>query len=54
MSLESFLKYITYQELTKEGLLSLGPVVEHMAEAEQLVGHKLAVSIRLEAIKQTK
>lgn len=54
VSLESFLKYITYQELTKEGLQSLGPVVEHMAEAEQLVGHKRAVSIRLEFIQQTK
>jgi histidinol dehydrogenase len=52
VSLESFLKYITYQELTKEGLQSLGPVVEHMAEAEQLMGHKLAVSIRLAAINQ--
>jgi histidinol dehydrogenase len=52
VSLESFLKYITYQELTKEGLQSLGPVVEHMAEAEQLIGHKLAVSIRLETLTQ--
>jgi histidinol dehydrogenase len=52
VSLESFLKYITYQELTKEGLQSLGPVVEHMAEAEQLIGHKRAVSIRLETLNQ--
>lgn len=54
VSLESFLKYITYQELTKEGLQSLGPVVEEMAEAEQLAGHKHAVSIRLNAIKEQK
>ena len=50
VSLESFMKYITYQQLSKEGLQSLGPVVEQMAEAEQLVGHKLAVSIRLKEI----
>jgi histidinol dehydrogenase len=50
VSLESFMKYITYQQLSMEGLKSLGPVVEAMAEAEQLVGHKLAVSIRLKEI----
>ena len=47
VSLESFIKYITFQQLTEEGLKTLGPVVEEMAEAEQLVGHKRAVSIRL-------
>lgn len=50
VSLESFMKYITYQQLTKEGLKSLGPVVEQMAEAEQLMAHKQAVSIRLKKI----
>ncbi|MBL7858405.1 MAG: histidinol dehydrogenase [Cyclobacteriaceae bacterium] len=47
VSLESFLKYITFQQVTEAGLRTLGPVVEEMAEAEQLVGHKRAVSIRL-------
>lgn len=54
VSLESFMKYITYQELSTEGLLSLGPVVEQMAEAEELAGHKMAVSIRLEEIRSQK
>jgi histidinol dehydrogenase len=47
VSLESFMKYITYQQLTKDGLRSLGPVVEQMAEAEELIAHKHAVTIRL-------
>jgi histidinol dehydrogenase len=50
VSLESFMKYITYQQLTREGLRSLGPVVEQMAEAEQLMAHKLAVTVRLKEI----
>lgn len=50
VSLESFIRYITYQKLTEEGLRTLGPVVEKMAEAEQLTGHKQAVSIRLKAL----
>lgn len=51
VSLESFMKYITFQKLTEEGIKKLGPVVEEMAEAEQLAGHKRAVSIRLEKLK---
>jgi len=47
VSLESFIRYITFQKLTQSGLQALGPVVEKMAEAEQLTGHKQAVSIRL-------
>ena len=54
VSLESFMKYITYQELSKDGLQSLGPVVEKMAEAEQLIGHQRAVTIRLEKIKNSR
>jgi histidinol dehydrogenase len=44
------MKYITYQQLTKEGLRTLGPIVEQMAEAEQLMAHKQAVTIRLNEI----
>lgn len=51
VSLESFMKYITYQELTRAGLKSLGPIVEQMAEAEQLMAHKMAVKVRLNEIK---
>jgi histidinol dehydrogenase len=46
VSLDSFMKYITVQKLTKEGLDKLGPVVEKMAEAEQLKGHAEAVRVR--------
>jgi histidinol dehydrogenase len=52
VALESFMKFITYQELTKEGILALGPVVERMAEAEQLIGHKRAVEVRLNSLKK--
>lgn len=50
VNLDAFSKKITYQKLTKEGLKNLGPTVELMAEAEQLEGHKNAVSIRLNNI----
>lgn len=50
VSLESFIRYITFQKLTEEGLKTLGPVVEKMAEAEGLTGHRNAVTIRLEAL----
>ena len=46
VSLESFLKYITFQKITKEGIQVLGPVVEIMAEAEQLSGHAEAIMVR--------
>lgn len=46
VSLESFLKYITVQKISKEGIGNLGPTIETMAEAEQLRGHAEAVRIR--------
>ena len=46
VSLESFMKYITIQKITKQGLELLGPIVEIMAEAEQLKGHAEAVRVR--------
>ncbi len=46
VSLESFMKYITIQRITKTGLDLLGPIVEEMAEAEQLRGHAEAVRVR--------
>lgn len=39
VALESFMKYITVQQITKAGLGVIGPIVEEMAEAEQLRGH---------------
>jgi histidinol dehydrogenase len=50
VSLESFLKYITYQQLSEDGLRALGPIVEQLAEAEQLEAHKRAVTIRLKTL----
>ena len=51
VSLDSFVKKITYQEITPQGLKTLGPVVEKMAIAEQLMAHKNAVSLRLKQIE---
>ena len=51
VSLESFMKYITYQQLTAVGMKNLGPIVEKMAEAEELIGHKVAVQVRLKTLK---
>lgn len=48
VSLDSFVKKITMQEISKEGLQNIGKTVETMAEAESLEAHKRAVSIRLE------
>jgi len=50
VSLDSFVKKITFQKLSREGLRLLGPSVETMAEAEELIAHKNAVSIRLKTI----
>lgn len=49
VSLDSYLKNITFQRLTFEGIRSIGPAVETMAEAEHLDAHKLAVTVRLES-----
>ncbi|GJZ89362.1 histidinol dehydrogenase, chloroplastic isoform X1 [Tanacetum coccineum] len=51
VSLDSFLKYITIQSLTEEGLAKLGPHVATMAEVEGLDAHKRAVTLRLQDIK---
>ena len=46
VNLDSFIKKITFQEITQEGISTLGPVIEQMAEAEHLLAHKNAASIR--------
>jgi histidinol dehydrogenase len=51
VTLESFIKYVSIQKLTKKGLKRLGPVVERLAEMEGLDAHKRAVSLRLEALQ---
>ena len=50
VSVDSFVKKITFQQLTKEGLQNVGPAVEKMAAAEELEGHKMAVTLRLQEI----
>ena len=52
VSLDSFVRKITFQEMTKKGLKTLGPTLEVMAAAEQLEGHKRAVTIRLESFEK--
>ena len=47
VNIDSFMRKITFQELTREGLASLGPVIETMAAGESLDAHKNAVAIRL-------
>ena len=47
VSLDGFVKKITFQELSKEGLQKLGKAVEIMAEAEGLFAHKNAIAIRI-------
>jgi histidinol dehydrogenase len=51
VSLDSFVKKITFQQLNKAGLQSIGKAVELMAAAEGLDAHKNAVTIRLNEIK---
>jgi len=47
VSLDSFVKKITFQKLSKEGVKTIGRTIELMAEAEGLDAHKNAVSIRI-------
>lgn len=50
VSVDSFLKKITFQNLTSEGIQNIGPAIELMADAEGLVAHKNAVTLRLKRI----
>lgn len=47
VNVDSFMRKITYQELTPEGLSGLAPTVVTMAEAEGLDAHALAVKVRI-------
>jgi histidinol dehydrogenase len=51
VSLDSFVKKITIQKVTSQGIQNLGPTIEIMAAAEQLDAHKNAVSIRLKKLQ---
>jgi len=50
VNLDSFLKSITFQKISKEGIQTIGKSIELMAEAEGLQAHKNAVSIRLKTV----
>ena len=45
------IKKITFQHLTPEGLASIGPAIEILAENEDLMAHRLAVTVRLDSLK---
>lgn len=51
VNLDSFIKKITFQEISPEGIINLGPVIETMAAAEELEAHKSAVSLRLKEVR---
>ncbi|MEM6735759.1 MAG: histidinol dehydrogenase [Bacteroidota bacterium] len=53
VSLDSFIKKITFQKLSEQGIKNLGPTIEKMAKAEQLQAHKNAVTIRLQSLKNS-
>ena len=48
VSLDSFIRKITFQEITREGIRTLGPTIQTMAAAEHLDAHKNAVTVRLD------
>lgn len=50
VSYDSFVKKVTFQHVTETGIQNIGSTVEIMAEAEQLIAHKNAVSIRLKKL----
>ena len=54
VNLDSFIRKITFQEISAEGMKNLGPVIETMAAAEQLDAHKNAVTLRLTEIRNKK
>jgi histidinol dehydrogenase len=54
VSVDSFVRKITFQHVGRNGIKSLGPVVMTMAEAENLSGHSKAISIRLKNIDNEK
>ena len=49
VGLDSFIRKITFQEITREGIEIIGPAIEVMGANEQLSAHKNAVTVRLKA-----
>ncbi len=50
VNLDSFIKKITFQELTTYGLFNIGAAVETLADAEELYAHRMAVQIRMNSV----
>lgn len=50
VNLDSFLKSMTFQKITEEGIKKIGPAIELMAEAEGLQAHRNAVTLRLNSL----
>ena len=50
VSLDSFIRKITFQEITPEGMRGIGAAIEEMATNEHLDGHKNAVTVRLQSL----
>ena len=51
VNLDSFMKSITFQKISKEGINTIGKSIEIMAAAEGLQAHKNAVTLRLNDLK---
>lgn len=51
VNLDSFMKSMTFQQITAEGIQHIGKAIELMAEAEGLQAHKNAVTLRLNSLK---
>lgn len=51
VSLDSFIRKITFQEINSQGIQTIGPAIEIMAANEQLDAHKNAVTVRLNSLK---
>ena len=51
VNLDSFTKKITFQRLSPEGLCSIGSTIEIMAENEDLMAHRMAVTVRLKKMQ---
>ena len=54
VNLDSFLKQMTFQKISLQGIKTIGPAIEQMAEAEGLQAHKNAVTLRLNDLKNEK
>ncbi len=52
IAVDSFVKWISFQKATEEGLVNLGPVVEELAREEKLEAHVRSVTLRLKKLKR--